>query len=75
MILVAGSTGLVGGQICVDLAKTGKPVRALVRSTSNRAKISNSAAFDAGRKPRQGCALWGGKAFAIRSTRRRSSSE
>ncbi len=39
MILVAGSTGLVGGQICVDLAKANKPVRALVRSTSDRTKI------------------------------------
>ena len=39
MILVAGSTGLVGGQICLNLAKAGKPVRALVRSTSDRAKV------------------------------------
>jgi uncharacterized protein YbjT (DUF2867 family) len=39
MILVAGATGLVGGQICVDLAKAGKPVRALVRPTSDRAKV------------------------------------
>src|ERR1700751_2981481 len=39
MILVAGSTGLVGGQICVDLAKAGKPVRALARSTSDRARV------------------------------------
>jgi uncharacterized protein YbjT (DUF2867 family) len=39
MILIAGSTGLVGGQICVDLAKAGKPTRALVRPTSDRTKI------------------------------------
>jgi uncharacterized protein YbjT (DUF2867 family) len=39
MILVAGSTGLVGGQICLDLAKADKAVRALVRSTSDRTKI------------------------------------
>ena len=38
-------------------------------------EISNSAAFDAGREPRQGCAPWGGAAFAIRSTRLRRSSE
>jgi NADH dehydrogenase len=39
MILVAGSTGLVGGQICVELAKAEKPVRALVRSTSDPTKV------------------------------------
>jgi uncharacterized protein YbjT (DUF2867 family) len=39
MILVAGSTGLVGGQICSKLTKADKPVRALVRSTSDRTKI------------------------------------
>jgi hypothetical protein len=32
-------------------------------------KISNSAAFDAGREPRQGCTPWGGEPSAIRSTR------
>jgi uncharacterized protein YbjT (DUF2867 family) len=39
MILVAGSTGLVGGQICLDLAKADKAVRALVRSTGDRTKM------------------------------------
>jgi uncharacterized protein YbjT (DUF2867 family) len=40
MILVAGASGLVGGQICLDLARAGKPVRALVRSTSERTKVA-----------------------------------
>src|SRR4029077_7119460 len=39
MILVAGATGLVGGQVCVGLTKTGQSVRALVRSTSDPAKV------------------------------------
>jgi uncharacterized protein YbjT (DUF2867 family) len=39
MILVAGATGLVGGQVCVDLTKAGKTVRALVRSTSDPTKV------------------------------------
>jgi uncharacterized protein YbjT (DUF2867 family) len=39
MILVAGATGLVGGQVCVGLTKAGKSVRALVRSTSNPSKV------------------------------------
>ena len=39
MILVAGSTGLVGGQICLDLAKVDRTVRALVRSTSDRTEL------------------------------------
>ena len=39
MILVVGATGLVGGQVCVELAKAGKPVRALVRATSDPNKV------------------------------------
>jgi uncharacterized protein YbjT (DUF2867 family) len=39
MILVAGSTGLVGAQICLKLANADKPVRALVRCTSDRTKV------------------------------------
>jgi len=39
MILVAGATGLVGGQVCIGLTKAGKSVRALVRSTSDPAKV------------------------------------
>src|SRR5712692_7881878 len=35
MILVAGATGLVGREICRLLSERGKPVRALVRATSN----------------------------------------
>ena len=38
MILVAGATGLVGGQVCLDLAKASKRVRALVRPTSDPTK-------------------------------------
>ncbi|MBI3667204.1 MAG: SDR family oxidoreductase [Acidobacteria bacterium] len=39
MNLVVGATGLVGSEICRRVAAQGKPVRALVRSTSDPAKI------------------------------------
>jgi uncharacterized protein YbjT (DUF2867 family) len=39
MILVAGATGLVGGEVCRRLAATGMAVRALVRGTSDPAKV------------------------------------
>jgi uncharacterized protein YbjT (DUF2867 family) len=39
MNLVVGSTGLLGGEICRVLASEGRPLRALVRSTSDRAKV------------------------------------
>lgn len=38
MILVAGSTGLLGGEICRRLTQKGREVRALVRQTSDAAK-------------------------------------
>ena len=34
-----GATGLVGGQVCVKLIDAGKPVRALMRSTSDRGRV------------------------------------
>ena len=39
MNLVVGATGLVGGEICRRLAEQGKPVKALVRTTSDPAKV------------------------------------
>jgi len=39
MILVVGATGLVGSDVCLRLAKRGKPVRALVRVTSDKSKV------------------------------------
>lgn len=39
MNLVVGATGLLGGEICRQLAAKDKPVRALVRSTSDPAKV------------------------------------
>jgi uncharacterized protein YbjT (DUF2867 family) len=39
MILVVGSTGLVGSEICRMLASNGKPFRALVRETSDPARV------------------------------------
>lgn len=39
LILVAGSTGKVGGKICALLAAQGRAVRALVRPTSEPAKV------------------------------------
>ena len=38
MNLVVGATGILGGEICRQLVTAGKPVRALVRSTSDQAK-------------------------------------
>jgi uncharacterized protein YbjT (DUF2867 family) len=39
MILVAGATGALGGEICRRLVARRKPVRALVRATSDPAKV------------------------------------
>lgn len=39
MILVVGSTGFLGSEICRRLAAAGKPVRGLVRSTSSPDKV------------------------------------
>jgi NADH dehydrogenase len=39
MILVVGATGLVGREVCRLLAGNGKPIRALVRATSDPAKV------------------------------------
>jgi uncharacterized protein YbjT (DUF2867 family) len=39
MILVVGSTGMVGGEVCRLLAAKGLPFRALVRETSNPEKV------------------------------------
>lgn len=39
MILVVGSTGLLGSEISRQLAAAGKPVRAMVRPTSDPAKV------------------------------------
>jgi len=39
MNLIVGATGLLGSEICRLLATEGKPVRGLVRSTSDRRKV------------------------------------
>jgi uncharacterized protein YbjT (DUF2867 family) len=39
MILVVGTTGLLGSRICERLRAEGQPVRAFVRSTSNPSKV------------------------------------
>jgi NADH dehydrogenase len=39
MNLIVGATGMVGGAICQNLAGEGRPVRALVRATSDAAKV------------------------------------
>ena len=40
MILVIGSTGMVGSGICQRLVEMGKPVKAFVRETSDSSKVS-----------------------------------
>ena len=40
MILVVGATGLLGTRVCERLRTEGKPVKALVRKTSNPDKVS-----------------------------------
>ena len=40
MILVSGATGLLGSEICRLLATRGRPVRALVRATSNPEQVA-----------------------------------
>lgn len=41
MDLIVGATGLLGGEICRRLRAANKSVRALVRSTADKAKIEN----------------------------------
>lgn len=41
MNLIVGATGMVGGEICRLLRATGKPVKALVRASSDPAKVAN----------------------------------
>ena len=47
MNLVIGASGLVGGEVCAELAKAGKPVRALVRSTTDPAKVARLQGYGA----------------------------
>lgn len=47
MNLLVGATGMVGTEICRLLASAGKPVRALVRATSDPAKIDKLKALGA----------------------------
>jgi uncharacterized protein YbjT (DUF2867 family) len=39
MILVVGATGMVGREVCRLLTAAGKPIRAMVRATSDPAKV------------------------------------
>ena len=47
MNLVVGATGLLGREICRRLAAAGKPVRALVRATSDQAKVDELKGYGA----------------------------
>lgn len=47
MNLIVGATGLLGGEICRLLIEQGKPVRALVRKTSNLDKVADLARLGA----------------------------
>src|SRR5262252_4855095 len=41
MTLAVGATGMVGSEVCRLMAASGKPVRALVRASSDPAKVEN----------------------------------
>lgn len=43
MILVVGSTGMVGSEVCRLLAEKGRPVKAMVRTTCDPAKLARLA--------------------------------
>ncbi len=45
--LVVGATGMLGGEICRRLAAAGRPVRALVRTTSDPGKVAHLRALGA----------------------------
>jgi NADH dehydrogenase len=45
MNLVVGATGFLGTEICRQLAAKGKPVKAMVRSTSDQAKVDKLKSF------------------------------
>jgi uncharacterized protein YbjT (DUF2867 family) len=45
MVLVVGSTGLVGSEVCERLVRRGEKVRALVRQTSSKEKIAALLSF------------------------------
>lgn len=47
MILVVGSTGLLGNEICRLLREEGKPVRALVRNNSDSSKVETLEGYGA----------------------------
>jgi uncharacterized protein YbjT (DUF2867 family) len=47
MVLVVGSTGLVGSEVCKRLVRRGEKVRALVRQTSSKEKIATLQSFGA----------------------------
>jgi len=47
MILVVGATGLLGSEICGQLAARGKHIRALARATSDPVKVDRLRAFGA----------------------------
>jgi uncharacterized protein YbjT (DUF2867 family) len=47
MILLVGATGLVGGEICGQLAARGQQVRALVRASADPAKVDRLRALGA----------------------------
>ena len=46
MNLVVGATGTLGSEICRLLAAEGKPVRALVRTTSDQSKVAQLESFN-----------------------------
>jgi uncharacterized protein YbjT (DUF2867 family) len=47
MILVVGATGMLGSEICRRLAAAGKPIKALVRATSDPAKVDKLRGYGA----------------------------
>ena len=74
MNLVVGASGMLGSEICRNLTQAGKPVRALVRTSTDPAKQSKLKGVGAGLKAHDDdllsrASLSGGQLFEFREWR------